>query len=115
MKQRDDARLVTETKRVLDASVETLPAYVVKQLQEARKQALAGTVKTHRPWMALPRWVTAGGLATAAVALLTVSLWVSAPRQQPPVVDEELDRITTQEQMELYEDLEFFRWLAETK
>ena len=115
MKTRDDERLVTEIKKALDASVETLPAYAVNHLREARQQALAGKVKTHRPWLAFPRWVTAGGLATAAVAILTVSLWVAVPRPQKPVVDDELDQITSQEQLEFYEDLEFFRWLADNK
>ena len=114
MKEQNE-RLVTETIKVLDAGVEALSPYAVNGLREARHRALTGTVKTHRPWLAFPRWVTAGGLATAAVVTLTVSLWVGTPRQSAAPVDEELDRIAAQQQLDLYEDLEFFRWLAENK
>ena len=115
MKTRDEEQLILETRRVLDAGLETLPPSVINRLRLARQQTLAGEVRTHRPWLAFPRWVTAGGLATAAVAILTVSLWVAVPRQQHRALDAELERITTKEQLELYEDLEFFRWLADNK
>jgi hypothetical protein len=115
MKQRDDERLVTAIRKALDAGIEHLPPSTVQSLQDARHQALAGKVKTHRPWLAVPRWVTAGSLATVSVMLLTVSLWVSGPQSPAPEADAELERIAAQEQIDLYEDLEFFRWLAENK
>lgn len=113
MKNRNDECLVTEVKKVLDAGVDVMTPGTVNRLRIARQRALAGTVPTRRPWLAVPRWVTAGGLATATVILLAVSLWLGAPRSQAPAIDDELDRITAQEQSDLYEDLEFFRWLAE--
>jgi hypothetical protein len=116
MRSKSDEEFSREAMRLLDASLEQVSPQTLRRLQSARQQALSGKVRPHhRPWLAFPRWVTAGGLATVAVAVLTVSLWVAVPRQQPRVVDEELDRIATKEQMELYEDLEFFRWLAENK
>ncbi len=115
MRSQSNEEFTREVKRQLDASLEQVSPQTLRRLQAARQQALNGKVRTHRPWLAFPRWVTTGGLATAVVAVLTVSLWVAVPRQQPQTVDEELDRIATKEQMELYEDLEFFRWLAENK
>jgi len=115
MKTIDEVTVVAAAKQALDASVANLPPQIARRLSLSRQQALAGTIRTHRPWLAFPRWVTAGGLATAAVALLTVSLWVAVPRPQPRALDEELDRVVNKEQVELYEDLEFFRWLAENK
>lgn len=115
MQSKSDEEFTRTVKQQLDASLAQVSPQTLRRLQTARQQALNGKVHTHRPWLAFPRWVTAGGLATAAVAVLTVSLWVGVPRPQPPAVDEELDRIATKEQMELYEDLEFFRWLAENK
>jgi len=116
MKKTDtEERLVKRVKELLDGDMERIPPLALQRMQAARRLALDGTERPHFPWLALPRWVTAGGLATVAVALLTVSLWVIVPERTGRSLDHELESLDAQEQLELYEDLEFYRWLASSK
>jgi hypothetical protein len=111
---RDEALLV-RIKAGLDAGVEQLAPAVQSRLRQSRQQAVA-LAEQKRPWYLVgPRWVTAGGLTTVAVVTVAASLWLSTPRQtltDKPA--EELEVLTTQGHLEMYEDLEFYRWLAET-
>ena len=67
-----------------------------------------------RAGSAFPRWRdTAGGLTTVASHGVAVSLWFGGSRQNLPLRQpDEVEILTAQEHLELYEDLEFFRWLA---
>jgi negative regulator of sigma E activity len=111
----NDNGWVKQVRELLDSDLARIPPQALQRLQTARRQALDGTVRPRMPWLAVPRWVTAGGLATMAVALLTVSLWVVVPSRTGGNLDHELEKLDVQEQLELYEDLEFYRWLANGK
>jgi len=46
------------------------------------------------------------------VLVIAVSLWLSSGNNSLPVGQpEDLEILTTNEQLELYKDLEFYRWL----
>jgi hypothetical protein len=54
-----------------------------------------------------------GGLTTAAAAVLAVSLWMTDPPRDTTVATaDDIEIVAAQEQMQLYEDLEFYRWPA---
>ena len=107
--------LVKRIRDELAAGVTDLPPHITARLRESRRQAVARWEK--HPWLcAIPRWATIGSLATAATLLVVVGLWHQSPlRPQPNGTVEDLEIVSTQEGLELFEDLEFYRWLAEDR
>ncbi len=117
MKTDDREKTMTERiKRELDGEAARLDPGTLGRLREGRQRALAGVGRERRRLFALPfvpRWVTAGGLAATAVVVLAVSFWVATPRVPLPARQpEDLEILTSQEHLDLYADLEFYRWLA---
>jgi len=108
-----DRELEEKIREALDESVASLDGNTLRRLQRIRLDALEVDRSAHRLF-ALPRWVTAGGFATSAVLVVAVSVWLSTARHTLQVKQaEDLEIITAQEHLELYEDLDFYRWLAE--
>ncbi len=92
----------------LDRSVETLDEARSRQLRQARLTALEQAPARHSH-----HW---GGLALAAsVGALAVGLWL---QQQPEPSDpfliqvEAIELLAAQEDMEFYENLDFYLWLT---
>lgn len=107
-----EEKLLEAVRKHLDESVEAIDARTAARLREIRVGALAGAEGMRRRFM-FPRWVTVGGLATAAVAV-AAGLWFAEVRKEPAVATiDDIEIVVAQEQMQLYEDLEFYRWLAE--
>jgi hypothetical protein len=117
MKSDDREILVEEKVRgELDVAAAGLDAGLVGRLRQARLRALAGAEPgKRRPFFLppVPRWVTAGGFAATAVVVIAVSFWAASVRSPLPVRQpEDLEILTSQEHLDLYADLEFYRWLA---
>jgi anti-sigma-K factor RskA len=105
---------VERIRNELDATVENLTPETLLRLREARFNAVAGAEKRRAHWFAFPRWATAGGLASLAVMVVAVSIWVSASRQTLPARQpEDVEILTSHEHLDMYKDLEFYRWLAD--
>ncbi len=106
---KDDEQFIARTKQLLDHRVEELDMTTMRRLQRARAQALEA-----RPTRSL--WaVWAGGGAMAAVVALSLSVWLtqsSHERPHAPILDD-FELITSAENVELAEDLEFYHWLAD--
>lgn len=93
-----DKRIHELGREALDAVTDALPADSVRRLNAARQQALLPQRPLSRPW----RFV-----AAAAVLVLALSIGIlMRPGEQaavaPPVAD-----------ADLYQDLEFYLWLAQ--
>ncbi|GFE61821.1 DUF3619 family protein [Geobacter sp. AOG2] len=115
MRKEDDDQFGSRLVRELDRANRNLPGPVLDRLKEARRQAVAGAGHAPGRRALLPRWLTAGGLASAAVIMVAVSFWHTAPRPAPPGVPlEYLDQMAARERVEMIDDLDFYRWLAET-
>lgn len=114
-KENDDqfgARLAQE----LDRANRHLPDPVLNRLRKARRQAVAEAKRSSGRPLFIPRWLTAGGLASAAIIVVAISFWYTAPRPTTPGVPlEYLDHLAAREHHEMIEDLDFYRWLAETQ
>ncbi len=107
-----DRELLDRVRAILDASTGNLDAATLHHLRRSRFDAL-GAATSRRPFF-LPRWVTAGRVATVAVIGVAASVWLSASRPAMPDKQvEDLEIITAKEHFDLYADLEFYRWLAE--
>ena len=99
-------------KRELDAGADRLDEKTLLRLRKARQRALDEAEK--RRWrFAVPKWLTAGGLATAMVVAVAVSFWFSAPREGFPVRQaEDVEILAAQENLDISKDLEFYCWLT---
>lgn len=102
-----------KVKSTLDSAVDELDGATQARLRAARREALSlktpAKARAHRPaWL-----YSLGGLATAAtVAVLGVSLWLMPSPENiatPPL--EDLALLSDAEELEFYEDLEFYLWL----
>ncbi|ULA62730.1 MAG: hypothetical protein LZF86_50110 [Nitrospira sp.] len=105
---RDDREFVQQAKEVLDRAVGEVDHAAVLRLQQGRLAALDARARrfSWRPW--------ASGLAIASLAALAVLLWMqpAPPLQQAAVPLDDFELVTSVENVELAEDLEFFHWLA---
>ena len=105
-KQKNEARFIAALKRELDRSTEALDALTVARLRSARLRALDVGVRPST-------WLIAGGLATATVGAALVAIVIFAPTSAPPLASlEQFDLLSENDSLDLYEDLEFYRWLA---
>jgi len=91
----------------LDQDARELDELTVARLRAARRQALdAGPRRM--------RWLAAGGLAAATVAGL-VALLLLTPAASPPANGLEQLELLADADIEVYDNLEFYRWLAEQR
>ena len=113
--QKED-HFLKKVKSLLDESAESLEPHVLQRLQQGRVRALASGGERRFSFFAIPRWITIGGLATVATAILAFFFLFSfndVHKQDFPARQaEDLEIITEKEHIDFYKDLEFFRWLA---
>lgn len=116
MHKEDDDQFSARLAQELDRANRRLPDPVLNRLKEARLRAVAEAGKAPGRSWGVPRWLTAGGLATAAVVVVAVSFWYTLPRPIPPGVPVEyLDQLAARENRDMIENLDFYRWLEETQ
>jgi hypothetical protein len=96
------------SRAILEESLSDLDHDTLVRLQQARARAVQASP---RPLF----WLTpASGFAAASLAVLAVVLWWLQPiRPLPGHGVEDLDIIISVENIELFDDLEFYHWLAE--
>jgi hypothetical protein len=109
-----EARLVAGIRRELDASCRALDGQTLSRLNSIRHAALERKRPARRGALLLPF----GGLVTAAVLVLSISLVNSGrtPETEFAPVNaplEDIDLLTENASLELFEDYEFYQWLAE--
>jgi hypothetical protein len=103
--------LIDHIKRHLDESVADLDAPTAARIAVARATALREGTKRRLVW----RW-PAVGLATAAAGLLAFMITSrSVPPQLTAEHREVLEIIASEKNIELFENLEFYAWLAENR
>lgn len=98
----------------LDKSAEVLDPGTLSRLRRVRMQALEGRRdRVWTGWRLLFR-LPAAGLASAVVVLLAFVVYFALPMggtRQSPVEDIEI--LANTDNLELYEDLDFYKWLTE--
>lgn len=109
--QPEDAAFAARARAQLDAGVEQLDAVTLARLQAARLRAL------DTPRRSLHRWWFAAPTALASVAVAGLALLLLSPTQPPssnPATRTAVngtDVLPAAAETELYEDLDFYRWL----
>lgn len=107
--QRDEEEFIARAKQLLDRTVEEITPAAGMRLQRARLSVLDGGSSQKR-WL---MWIS--GLALASVAALTLAFWVKqpVPEHHAAVPLEDFELVTSDENVELAEDLDFYHWLAD--
>jgi Protein of unknown function (DUF3619) len=100
-------------RKELDAGTENLDHHVLLRLRKARQAALEAAEKPAGRRFFIPKWITAGGLATAMMMAIAVSFWHKSAQEGIPVHQaEDVEILTAQENLDISKDLDFYRWLA---
>ena len=104
-----DQQLQTEIKQAFDR--QTLDPGTRQALKTARMTALE-----QEPRPAIPRWIPA--TAFSCLLLVMIGFLVSRsdnPTELPQMTAEELAVIASEDELELFEELEFYIWYDEEK
>jgi len=116
-----EAEFESRARRLLEGSVENLDAHTRSRLNQARHAALAqleltpGRSGAHR----FMRWLLPAG-GTLAAAVTAIVVWNGAGNLSgqpggragvPDVALEDVDLVSTEENLDLLENVEFYSWL----
>lgn len=110
----EDARLVTGIRQQLDQSCKALDGHTLSRLNRIRHTALEHKAARKSRALLLPF----GGFVTACVLVLSVTLFRpgAVPESAVPAgasALEDIEILTSADSFDLYEDYEFYQWLAE--
>jgi hypothetical protein len=108
--------LLSAAKATLEDSVGQIDAQTLARLAAIRQRAVDAAMSRQSAAAWFSRWVLPmGGAVTAmAAALVVFTLWVQPPEQNaaPVAALEDLNILTGSEEIEFYQELEFYEWLA---
>ncbi|GFO70824.1 hypothetical protein GMLC_44030 [Geomonas limicola] len=106
-----DQELENQIRARLDASLDQLDQGTLNALSRARLAALS-EARERRPVRWLPSWLTPARLSLSAVTVAALALFLVVPARAPQsVAVEDLEVLTAPEQVDLIQDLDFYRWL----
>ena len=108
-----EEQFLNEVKQSLDAGMENIDEKILLRLLKIRHQAILEAEGRKKRMFFLPRWVQASAFATIATAIVLVVVWLYDQRPEFFLKNpEDFEIVSSQDQMELYEDLDFYKWLA---
>ncbi len=98
---------------LLDQGVQNLESQTERRLEAIRAGALIA-VDEKRPGVFLPRrWVLAGSFAMATLVAAALLIFLGPSTETLPTGDlEDLEIITSRERLDIYQNLDFYRWLG---
>ncbi len=105
--------LVERARGLLSRRVENLKPQTERRLEDIRVRALSAAEEKRPGFFSPGRWVMAGSFAAATVVAAAFFFWPNpSPEPLPAGQVEDLEIITSQEQLDFYQNLDFYRWLA---
>ncbi|HEY5604249.1 MAG TPA: hypothetical protein VIM41_14195 [Gammaproteobacteria bacterium] len=111
----DDQVLLAAARSTLEDSLEQIDADTLSSLAALRRHAV-DAASSKLPVLGYTRWyLPVGALATAmSVGVLVFTPWTEQPTQSdaPVTALEDLNLLTTSDEIELFKELEFYQWLA---
>ncbi|MBI1921568.1 MAG: DUF3619 family protein [Geobacter sp.] len=114
MRQEPSEREIVErVGKVLGESSDDLDLRTQSRLLAIRREAIERMSAPRERRFSIPRWASASAFVTALVAVAIALVVLSGPnrhRQQVSKLDD-LEIMVSGENLELYEDLEFYQWL----
>ena len=117
MNAKDPEELLLErAKDLLNLGVESLGPQTERRLGDIRVRALSAAGEKRPGFFSPGRWVMVGSFAAASMAAVALFFWLSpSPDPLPPGQVEDLEIIASQERIDLYQNLDFYRWLETTE
>lgn len=114
-KQNSDAFL-ERSQHCLDNSVEKLDSEIKDKLFKARRHALQQQYNYQQQrsgggWW--KNWVPVTSVAVTAVLIIGISIQSGLWQSNELVLNDDLELVTALDNIELYDDLDFYQWLAE--
>ncbi len=114
MKERDrEEYFLGKVQDLLNEGAQHLDPRTRERLERVRIRALSAA-EEKRGFFTPLRWIMVGGFATATVAATALLFWLytSPPGALSAKQIEDLEILTSREQMDFYQNLDFYRWLA---
>jgi hypothetical protein len=114
MNAKDPEKLFLENVQgLLDQGAENLESQTERRLEEIRAGALIAVDEKCPRFFLLRRWVLAGGFAMATLAAAALLFFLYPSTETLPTGDlEDLEIITSRERLDIYQNLDFYRWLG---
>ena len=114
MNAQDPEKLFLEkVQRLLDQGVENLGSQTERRLEEVRMGALSAAAEGRSRFFLPRRWVLAGSFAMATLVAAALFFFLSPSTDTLPTGDlDELEIITSRERLDIYQNLDFYRWLG---
>ena len=114
MNAKDPEKLLLEkAKDLLNLGVESLGPQTERRLGDIRVRALSAAEEKRPGFFSARRWVMVGSFAAATLAAVAIFFWLSPSPEPLPTTGqvEDLEIITSQERLDFYQNLDFYRWL----
>ena len=108
-----EKHFLEKARSLLNEGVENLDRQTCQSLENIRIGALRA-MEERRSGLFVPmRWIMVGGFATATMAAVALFFWLTnSPENLPAKHAEDFEIITSQERIDFYQNLDFYRWLA---
>jgi len=108
-----EKQFLEKVKGLLNEGVENLDRQTGQRLEHIRIKALKAAREKPSGFFTPLRWVMVGGFATATMAAVALFFWLNpSPGNLPVRQVEDFEIITSQERIDFYQNLDFYRWLA---
>ena len=108
-----ERQFLEKVKGLLNEGVENLDRQTGQRLEHIRIKALEAAREKRSGFFTPLRWVMVGGFATATMAAVALFFWLNtSPGDLPVKQVEDFEIITSQEPIDFYQNLDFYRWLA---
>jgi len=114
MNAKDPEKLFLEkVQRLLDQGAQNLGSQTEQRLEEVRLGALSGAHEKRSRFFLPRRWVLAGSFAMATLVAAALFFFLSPSTEILPTGDlDELEIFTSRERLDIYQNLDFYRWLG---
>ena len=111
----DQQQWLDKLKQDLEQGNEQLDADTRARLSAARRKALEMLPEQRSPWRT-SWWQPAGAVAMVAAAVFAVILWQGRLSPDAELIQStDLELIASSDNLNLYEELEFYQWLDEVE
>ena len=108
-----DEKFLKKVKQNLEVRAENLDEKVLSRLYQMRHQILQDEKEKKRILFPEFRWIQAGALSSVGVAITILVIWLHGHQATVSFRNpEDFEIFSSQDQMEMYEDLDFYTWLA---
>ena len=108
-----EKRFLERVKGLLSEGAENLDSQTRQRLKHIRLDALRSAEEKRARLVFPSRWVTAGAFAVAAMAAVTIFFLLrTSPGDVSSHYIEDYEIIASKEHFDLYENLDFYCWLA---